>query len=346
MSKWILMLVLLLILAVPVSALEITAPEVPESGAALMPREPETFGQGLLKILKDAIGLIHPDLKEAGGVCLGIIAAALMVSVVQSIHGSGKNTAELVGAVTIAAMLLGSTNSLIHLGVDTIGEISEYGKLLLPVMTSALAAQGGVTTSTALYAGTALFDSVLTALILRLLVPMIYLFLVMSVANGATGEDLLKKYRDFMKWLMSWSLKIILYVFTGYMGITGVISGTTDAATLKAAKLTISGAVPVVGGILSDASEAVLVSAGLVKNAAGIYGILAILAVYLGPFLKIGAHYLLLKATAAVCGVFGSKRITALIGDFSVAMGLLLAMTGSVCLMQLISTVCFLKGVG
>ena len=71
-----------------------------------------------------------------------------------------------------------------------------------------------------------------------------------------------------------------------------------------------------------------------------------LLAVFLSPFLKIGVHYLILKLTAAVCGIFGEKGLTELIGDFSTAMGLLLAMTGSECLLLLISTVCFLKGVG
>ena len=170
--------------------------------------------------------------------------------------------------------------------------------------------------------------------------------LALAAGNSATGEELLKRLRDMVKNGISWCLKTILMVFTTYMGITGVISGTTDAVTLKATKVTISSVVPVVGGILSDASEAVLVSAGLVKNAAGIYGILAVLAVFLHPFLQIGVHYLILKATAAVCGVFGTRRMTELIGDFSGALGLLLAMTGSACLLLLISTVCFLKGVG
>jgi stage III sporulation protein AE len=102
----------------------------------------------------------------------------------------------------------------------------------------------------------------------------------------------------------------------------------------------------VVGGILSDASEAVLVSAGLVKNAVGVYGLIAIAAIAMGPFLRIGVHYLLVKLTATICNVFGTKNMTGLIEDFSSAMGLLLAMTGSVCLLLLISTVCFLKGVG
>ena len=62
--------------------------------------------------------------------------------------------------------------------------------------------------------------------------------------------------------------------------------------------------------------------------------------------MKIGVQYLILKLTAALCALFGAKRLTELIFDFSTAMGLLLAMTGSECLLLLISTVCFLKGVG
>ena len=128
------------------------------------------------------------------------------------------------------------------------------------------------------------------------------------------------------------------------MTITGVISGTADQAALKATKLTISGMVPVVGGILSDASETILISAGAVKSAVGVSGLLALIAIAIGPFLRIGVQYLLLKITASVCGVFGSKRITGLISDIAGAMGLILAMTGTVCLLLMISMVCFLKG--
>lgn len=49
---------------------------------------------------------------------------------------------------------------------------------------------------------------------------------------------------------------------------------------------------------------------------------------------------------AAICGIFGAKPATDLIEDFSTAMGLLLAMTGASCLLLLISSVCFMKGVG
>jgi len=342
------MLILLLVLglALPASALEVTAPEVPRSGAALMPENTDSFGDGLLTLLRNAIRLLRPGLREATKISLSIVASVLVVSLLNSFSGSVKMAAELAGTVTIAAVLLRNANAMIRLGADTVTELSEYGKLLCPVMTAAMAAQGGVTASAALYAGTAAFDTLLGSLISRLLVPMVYLFLALAVANSAVSEELLKKMRDIVKNAVSWCLKTLLTVFTSYMGITGVVSGTTDAFALKATRTAISSAVPVVGGILSNASEAVLVSAGLMKNAAGIYGILAILALFLEPFIKIGAQYLVLKITAAICALITSKEMTGLVEDFSTAMGLLLAMTGSACLLLLIGTVCFMKGVG
>jgi stage III sporulation protein AE len=129
------------------------------------------------------------------------------------------------------------------------------------------------------------------------------------------------------------------------MGVTGVVSGTTDAATVRATKLTMSGMVPVVGGILSEASEAVIVGAGVMKSAVGVYGLVALVAIWITPFIRIGVQYLLLKLTAALCEMFDLKGINGLVGAFSSAMGLLLGMTGAVCVLLLISVICFMRGV-
>lgn len=343
---FILLALLLLILPQPIAAMEFTAPSAPDSAQSLMPSQPETFGEGLWQLIKASLPLLHPALAEAMGVCLSLTATVLLLSLLQNLPGGSTKLVEITGAVAAGILLLRPSSALIQLGIQTVEELSQYGKLLLPVMTAAMAAQGGTTASAALYAGTVVFDTILSELISRLIVPMTYLYLCLAVANSALGENILERFRDFIKWLMTWCLKIVLYVFTGYMGITGAVSGSADAAAVKAAKLTISGMVPVVGGILSDASETVLVGAGVMKNAAGIYGLLAILAILVGPFIRIGVQYLLLKMTAAVCGVFGVKSTVSLISDFSAAMGMLLAMTGTVSFLLLISTVCFMKGVG
>ena len=329
----------------PARAMELTAPEAPDSVSDIMPDNPDSFGEGFWQLLKAAIGKLKPDLAEAGRVNLSLSAAVLLIALLNPIVGAGKKTAEFVCTVSISLILLVPTRSMINLAVETIRQMCDYSKLLLPVMTTALAAQGGMGKSAALYGATAAINTAVSAVVSGLLIPMVYIYLVLSMANSAAGEDSLKKLRDFVKWLISWTLKTVLTVFTAYISLTGVVSGTTDALTLKATKMTISSVVPVVGGILSDASEAVLISTAVMKNAAGIYGILAVLSVFLSPFLKIGSHYIVFKVTAALCGIYGPKQATDLIDDFSAAMGFLLAMTGAVCLMLLISTVCFMRGI-
>ena len=307
--------------------------------------ENQSFSEAVLEILGDAVAHFQPDLREAAGACLAVLAAVAALSMLTMLPGK-KIGVQLAGAMLVATILLEPAHALITLGADTVQELSEYEKLLLPVLTAAMAAQGGVGTSAALYAGTAACNAVLSDLTARWLAPMIYMYLALAGAHGAVGEEMLKKLRDFIRSAAVWGLKTMLYVYTGYITITGVVSGSTDASLLKAAKLTISGAVPVVGGILSDASEAVLVGAAAVKNTAGIYGLLAILSLWIGPFLRIGAHYLMIKAVGAVSGVFGVEGASNVIDAFSAAMGLLLAMTGAVCLMLIISTICFLRGAG
>lgn len=345
MRKLVLLLGLIFLLAVPAHAAEITAPAAPDAALELMPDETDNFGEGLLFVLKSAFRTLHPSLLEAVRTCVALIAVSLLIGILSEFAGITKEVLNLIGAVTIAVLLFQPVNALIKLGTDTVNQISQYGRLLLPVMTGGLAAQGAVTKSSAIYMATAFFDALLTTAVSELLIPMVYIFLCVAIGCHLFSQPLLDEIRKFMKWLMTWGLKIILYLFTGYIAITGVVGGTTDAAMLKATKLTISGMVPVVGNILSDASEAVLVGAGMMKNAAGIYGLLVVAALWIGPFLQIGVQYVMLKVTAGIVELFGTKQMSGIMKDFSSAMGIVLAMTGTVCLIFMISTVCFMKGV-
>lgn len=344
MKKLFMLLILFFILPIRVSATEYIAPTAPYSAQEYIPESSGNFGKDLWYVVSTGIEKLLPDIGQAALVCGAVISVVMLISIWRGMSEHSAKTADIVAVVSVGTVLLSASNAMVHLGVDTVSSVSEYGKLLLPVMTAALAAQGGMTTSAALYAGTIIFNTVLSTVITTLMIPLIYAYIALSIAGAAVGEGILKNLKDFLKWLMTWSLKIAIYLFTGYMGITGVISGTADAAALKAAKLTLTGTIPVVGGIISDASETLLVSTGIMKNTAGTYGLIAILAIYIGPFIQIGIQYLLLKLTAGIGGLFGCKSAVAVIRDFSVVMGLILGATGTICIIHIISIVCFLKG--
>ncbi len=327
------------------SAMDFTAPVVPDSAGSLMPAETSSFGRDLWKVFTTAVSALEPDIAQCALICGGLFAMVMLISILKTAPGKGTAAAELAGVLAAAGLLLLPAGTMVSMAAEAVTELSEYGKLLLPVMTGALASQGGAATSAALYAGTAIFDAVLTGVISHLLVPMLYIYLTLVVAASATGEKMLGSLGNSLRWLLTWCLKMVLYIFTGYIAITGVVSGTADAAALRATKLTMAGMIPVVGGILSDASEAVIVGAGVMKSAAGVYGMLALVAICITPFLRIGVLYLMLKLTAALCEMFDVRPMNELIRGFSGALGLLLGMTGTSCIMLLISTACFMKGV-
>ena len=354
MKRLVCFVLLLSLFVLPVSA-EFAAPRVPDAGKKLMPEETKSFGQSLKYILKELLPILWPELQAAMGVLAGLIAACMLVGILRT-EACGR-TADIVGAVAVAAMLLTRTGTMIRLGESTVLELSEYEKLLLPSMTAAMAAQGGGATGAALYAGTAAFITILSRLLVKLLVPVQYLYLAAGTASAVLENEPLKNLKDAIRNLLLWCLRTLLSLFTAYLGITAFQEGLAriaelgfaaeeDAAALKAAKATFSTFIPVVGGILSDASEAVLVGAGVVRSAMGVYGILAILAVFLEPFCRIGIQYLVLKLTGSLCAMFGTKTQLSLIGDFGEVMRMLLGMTGAMCVLGLVSTVCFLKGVG
>ena len=175
-----------------------------------------------------------------------------------------------------------------------------------------------------------------------LFLPMIYADLALAMVDAALQQERLQGLRQCLAWVIRNGLKGVMYAYTGFMAVTGVLSGSADAAALKAAQMTISTVVPVVGGIISSAAETVLSSAGLLRSAAGTFGMLAVLGAFVTPFLQIGISYLAFKVTAALSAVLGSgqgRLLEALTG----AAGNLLAMVGSATVMSLLACCCFMK---
>ena len=173
MRKWVLVFVLFAFLAVPVGASAIEPVEPEGAVADRIPQSTGDFGKDLWYVIRSAILSLRPDLAQGMQVCLSVFAVAAGMALLRQQDGAGKAAVELSGVVAISCILLRAADTMIRLGVNTVAEISHYGTMLLPVMAAALAAQGGVTSAGALFAGTAIFDTVRTSLVARCLVPMV-----------------------------------------------------------------------------------------------------------------------------------------------------------------------------
>ena len=302
------------------------------------------FGKTLLRLLSKGIsgseGTIRTALRS-GGLMIG---TAVLCACAGSLGtGLSDRAAVMAGALAITAVCTGDLSAMLGLAAQTTEKVESFTKLLLPVMASALAASGGAVSGGALYAGSMLFFSVLSAAVRSLLTPMVLTAAALSAADCAMPDAGLDRLRELIVWAATLLLKGIMYLFTAYLTITGLLSGSADAMALKAAKAALSGVLPVVGSIVSDASETVLASAGTIKTSVGLFGMLAVLAICLHPFLKIAVSYLVLRLTTALSAPACLPPHTKLLENLCSSMGLLLAMNGCQLLMALISVTCFLK---
>ena len=296
--------------------------------------------ENLKRLLDTGTAQLHGVLRKALRSGALMLIVVLLCGMGQSLPVATKNmVVPLTGTLAIAAITVGDVNSLLGMGREAIGDISDFANVLLPVVAAVTAATGAITGAAARQMAAMLFSGLLTNLISRLLIPLVYGYVAAQVAWGAVGNDGLKRVAKFLKWLTVTVLSVVLLAFVGYLTLSGVVAGAADSAAIKATKFAISGAVPVVGGIISDAAETVLASAGILRGTVGVFGMLVVLAICLTPFLHLSIHYLIYKAVAAVSSTMGEGRICGLLDGIGGAFGILLGMTGACALLLLITLV-------
>ena len=302
-----------------------------------------SLDEGLQTILNTGSGQISGVVRKAVRSGVLLLTVVLLCGLAEGLYGGmgvsqTTDVVAIVGALAITAVAVADANSLIGMGREALEQMETFSKIL-PTITAAAAAAGSPSGAVARQLATMLFSDILITLINRLLLPLVYTYIAACVAYAAVGNEGLKRIAGTLKWVVTSILTVVLLVFVGYLTVSGVIAGSTDAVTVKAAKFTMSSLVPVVGGILSDAAETVLAGAGILKNAVGVFGMLAVLCMCVAPFLQLGIHYLTYKVTSALSATVSSGRVAGLIDQIGGAFGLVLGMTGASALLLLISMV-------
>jgi len=274
-----------------------------------------------------------------------ILTIAILCALAGAVYGATPDFIPLCGAAAVSAVAVGDVRAFIGMGADTLYRLSDYSKVILPSIASAAVASGAYTSATVKYTATALFIDVLLTAAVNVLMPLVYAYIALIIANAAFGGEALEAASKLLKWLCSSILTILMLIFTGYLSVSGIISGSADATVARVAKNAISTALPVVGGIVSGAAETILAGAGILRNAIGVFGMLAIAALCLSPFLALGSQYLLYKLTAGVAGALADRRLGGLISGISSAFGIVLGLVGSGAFMMFISLISSMRAV-
>ena len=277
----------------------------------------------------------------------GILAVSILCSFGDALtpKKNAMNYLNLAGCLSVAMICVGDVKSLVSMGRETMQTLTDFAAVLLPTLTSAAAFAGAYSSSAAKYAASALFLHILMTAANTLVFPLITAYLAAVFANAVLGGGALSAAVRLLKWASRFTLTALVTVFTFYLGISGLAASGADALATKAVKTVVSAALPVVGSIISDASESLVAGAGLIRSSIGIFGFLTVLAVCFAPFLRLGLRYVAFKGAAAVSAVADGGRLSGLIEGVGTAFGMVLALVGSEAVFLYLSILSLLKAV-
>ncbi len=337
-----------LLLAACVLCVPVRASELPPEAEAALPEEILSAAQrqGTLSGARDYLwtqlqsgldGYRSEALRGAAELMLVSLLCAGAEGLGGALAPEARRVIPCVGVLAVTALSGGRLRAFIGLGAQTVEQLAAMAKLLLPALAAAVAAGGFAATASAWQMATLFACELLTDAMRSVLLPLTYCYIGMAAAGAILPESGLEQLAEGLRKGITWALCAAVGGFTAYLSLSNVLAGSADRTALKAARLAISGTVPVVGGLLSDAAESVLSGAQALRGSIGVLGICAILSVALSPLVRLGAHYVLYQLAAFVSGAVGTKEVQKLLQALSGAFALVLGMTAACALMLVVA---------
>ncbi|MBE6934943.1 MAG: hypothetical protein E7458_00420 [Ruminococcaceae bacterium] len=303
------------------------------------------FAAAISRLWQRAVDAAKADLRGALGGTARILAAALFCAVAAACSTRMQPMVRVAGTLAVVALTMGDLHTLLGLGSTMMTDLAAFGKVLMPVLAAASVASGSLTASGTVYLAVMFVIDLLVSLFAELMIPLVWADAALLTAGSITENHGLTKLARALKNGVTLSLKLILGVFTGYLMVAGVISGTADALTVKTVRLAVSSMIPVAGGFLADAAEAVVAGAGIVRSVTGIFGILGVLATAILPFLRLGMQYLAYRGAALLSVVAGADELEPILEGMGEVFSLMLALVGTASALLLIGIFAAAAGV-
>lgn len=250
---------------------------------------------------------------------------------------------EICGVCAAAGLLAGGMDSLVSQTTQAVYRLSDYSKAALPVVYTAAAASGAAGSAAVGYARACLALDVMMSLSQKTVLPLIYASLSLTLVNVVFPNPMLSALEKFTKWAAKTVLTAATISFTAVIGMSSLITAKFDAAAIKTTRMLLSGALPVVGGMLSDASAAVLSASAVVLSCAGTFGLIAVCVICAGPFAVLLVKGFVFKAVAAAAESVQSPLLQRLFSGIGSATGLLMGLLGCNAVMLFLSIASAIK---
>ena len=272
---------------------------------------------------------IQNRLRENLGFAVELFGLILFSALAGALCGDEKIRAavEILTFCFAAFLLAGNVDSLVSQTLETIYRLSDYSRTAVR------------------YAAACLAMDVMMSLSQKAVIPLVYDALALGLANILFPNPILSAMEALSKWAAKTIMTWAALAFTAYLSLSSVVSTSVDAAAIKAMRSVVSGVLPVVGGMLSDASAAVLSAASVIRSCTGAVGLIAVSVVCAGPLALLCVKRFLFKAVAAAAEAVQNPRLQKLFSCVGSAAGMLMGLLGCNAMMLFLSFTAAMKAV-
>ena len=242
-------------------------------------------------------------------------------------------------------LLMDSFSSVTRSVQQTITWMAEFMRGLAPAYFLTISIAAGSSTAAVFYEGVLILTWLIQEVILNLLFPGACLYVLISLINNLSKEEMLGKMAELLDTAVSWGLKTLLGMVVGLQVVRGLIAPVMD--TLKRSALgKAAGALPGVGNAVNMVTELVLTSAVLVRNCLGVVILFAFVALGAGPVIHYGILSLLYRFLAAIAQPVSEKRIVDSLATMGEGCALLLRILFTAEILCILDFVILMTGIG
>ena len=299
-------------------------------------------------IIKSIVSLVGKEVLNCATVLGSILVIIIIHSILKSISEGleNKNVAQItyyVQYILIVTLIMANFSDILQMVKTSIQNLVGFMNSLVPLLITLMLTTGNFASAGILEPIILFIITFIGNFITTILLPFVLISTALAIISNVSSRIQVDKLSKFFNSTVVWTLGVVLTLFVGIISVEGSLSSTVDGITAKTTKAAVSNFIPVVGKILGDAVDTVMGCSNILKNAVGIVGVVVVIAICVGPIIKLAILMGLYYLAGAVCQPIADEKIVKLLEEMGNTFKMLLAIMCSVSVMLIVGTTLVLK---
>lgn len=287
---------------------------------------------------------LTPALKNFTGT-LGVVLIAAALSAMKGVFKSDALVSmfEILSGLCILLSVYQTAFSLVERVGKFLSQLGTVMTAMIPVMAAVGTAGGNVSASAASAGGAMIGVSLVSVLASSGLFPILKLCFGISVCSGIGSGLRLDGISKLIRNAFTWLIGFLAAAISAVMTFQTSIAAHADSLSMRALKFAASNAVPVAGGIASEAVAAVAGSLSIIKGSVGWAGVIILLIMTLPLTADILLIRLGISASSVAADIIGLEREKRILDEMCGLLGFLAAISVICTLMFVYALALFAK---